>query len=129
MGSFLFERSTETYHTVVKRFLGYSNLKKPALKLHCVFTILHTCTEAVYEAVVLERWEFYTDLHQVEIGLQRTKHRESVSGCSLTALAYDMQVLHLHFRREGLVTAVPWPDSSRELQSSICQLSPAVTDG
>ncbi|KAI1237021.1 hypothetical protein IHE44_0014274 [Lamprotornis superbus] len=32
-------------------------------------------------------------------------------------------------RREELVAAVSWPDSSRELQSSICQLPPTVTDG
>lgn len=31
-----------------------------------------------------------------------------------------MRVLWLFFRREELVTAVPWPDSSGELQNSIC---------
>lgn len=66
-------------------------------------SLLHTGTEAVYETVVLERWEFYTDLHQVQIFLQRTKQRRSVSDCSVLFNSFSVwhaSSLSLFQRRE-----------------------------
>lgn len=74
----LFESSNETCHVVVRRLVGYSNLKTRVKAALCPY---FSCTEAVYEAVVSKRWEFYTDLHQLQIDLQRTKQRRSVSDC------------------------------------------------